>query len=92
MMYDETDTTFQRQQFQMFSDVVDDHSYAICQEWVTDLNTGSESLAFRINGHTYAAHSLFPLFGNKLLVSRSDFEDIVRSVKEQCKEASIQLQ
>ena len=29
MIYNDPDTTFQRQNFQMFSDVVDDHSYAI---------------------------------------------------------------
>jgi hypothetical protein len=32
MIYNDPDTIFQRQNFQMFSDVVDDHSYTISQE------------------------------------------------------------
>ena len=75
----------------MFSNVVDDHSYVICQEWVIDLNIGSKYLAFCINGHTYPTLSLCPLSNNKLSMSRSNFEDIVRSVKEQYMEANIQL-
>jgi hypothetical protein len=71
----------------MFCDVVEDHSYTISQEWVIDLNTGCESLAFRICGHTYPAHSLCPASGKKLSVSRADFEGVVASVKGQCRDA-----
>jgi hypothetical protein len=58
MMYMDLETSFQKQYFQMFCDVVEDYSYTITQEWVIDLNTGSEKLAFRICGHTYPTHSL----------------------------------
>jgi hypothetical protein len=68
----------------MFCDILDDHSYSISEEWVTDLNTGNETLSFRVGGHTYPAHSLYLLIGKKLPISRSDFADIVSSVKGQC--------
>jgi hypothetical protein len=87
MMYVDPESSFCKEHFQMFYDVVEDHSYTISQEWVTDLNTGCESLAFRICGHTYPAHSLCPTFGKKLSVSRADFEGVVASVKEQCRDA-----
>jgi hypothetical protein len=45
-----------------------------------DLNDGSESLAFAMAGHTYAAHSLGAQ-GERLQVSRSDFEVVTKSVK-----------
>ena len=34
------------------------HSFTIALEWVTNLNDGSESLSFSINGKSYPAHSL----------------------------------
>jgi hypothetical protein len=45
-------------------------------------------LAFRIGEHTYPAHSLCPLTGKKLPVSRSDFDTVVTSVKGQCRDAA----
>jgi hypothetical protein len=66
----------------MFCDVVEDYSYTISQEWVTDLNTGSESLAFQICGHTYLMHSLYHASSKKLSVSRADFEGVIASVKD----------
>jgi hypothetical protein len=65
----------------MFCDVMEDHSYTISQEWVTDLNTGSASLAFRVCGHTYLAHSLCPASGKKLGMSRADLDGVIASVK-----------
>jgi hypothetical protein len=88
MMYVDSETSFQKAHFHMFCDVVEDHSYTISQEWVTDLNTGAESLAFRISGHTYPAHILCPTFGRKLSVSRADFDGVVASVKGQCRDAA----
>jgi hypothetical protein len=46
MIYDDPGIAFQRHHFQMFSDVVDDYFYTTSQEWVMDLNIGSESLVF----------------------------------------------
>jgi hypothetical protein len=74
--------------FQQFSDIVEDHSCTIMQEWITDLNDGCESSVFRISDHTYPAHSLCPLTGKKLRVSRSDFDTAVTSVKGQCRDAA----
>jgi hypothetical protein len=44
---------------------------------ITDLNTGVESLAFRISGHTYPAHILCHASSKKLSVSRADFDGVV---------------
>jgi hypothetical protein len=65
----------------MFVDVVSNHSYTITQDWVTDLNTGCESMAFQINGHTYVAHNFCPLTSKKEQVTRATFDDILASVK-----------
>jgi hypothetical protein len=54
--------------------------------WVTDLNNGSESLAFRIANHTYLDHQLGP-HGEHLYVSRDDFLAAVNSMKGQCSSA-----
>jgi hypothetical protein len=91
MMYGDPETSFQQTHFQMFYDILDDHSYTISQEWVTDLNTGNETLSFRVGGHTYPAHSLCLLTSKKLPISRSDFADVVTSVKGQCQEAALLL-
>jgi hypothetical protein len=58
---------------------------------VTDLNTSVETLAFRINGHTYPAHSLCLASGKKQPVTREDFSQIVASVKGQCRDAALML-
>jgi hypothetical protein len=91
MMYCDADTSFQQQHFPMFVDVVNNHSYTITQEWVTDLNTGNESLAFRINDHTYAAHTFCPLTGKKEQVARAAFDNILFSIKGQCRDAAEML-
>jgi hypothetical protein len=44
-LYCDPETYFGRAHFQQFCDIVDDHSFTITQEWVTDLNDGSESLS-----------------------------------------------
>jgi hypothetical protein len=75
----------------MFVDVVNNHSYTIIQGWVTDLNTGCESLAFRINGHTYVAHSLCPLIEKKEQVTRAGFDGILASIKGQCRDVADML-
>jgi hypothetical protein len=59
---------------------------------VTDLNTSVETLAFRINGHTYPAHSLCLASGKKQPVTREDFSQIVASVKGQCRDAALMFQ
>jgi hypothetical protein len=87
MMYMDPETNFKKQPFQMFCDVVEDHSYTISQEWVIDLNTNSESLAFRICSHTYLIHSLCLASGKKLSVFRADFDGVIASVKGQCQDA-----
>jgi hypothetical protein len=57
MMYCDPDASFSPAHFTLFNDIVIDHLYTISQEWVTDLNNGSETSAFRIANHTYTAHS-----------------------------------
>ena len=74
MMYVDPESSFQKAQFQMFCNVVEDHSYTISQEWVTDMNMGIESLAFIILGQTYPVHILCPASGKKLSVSRCELE------------------
>jgi hypothetical protein len=91
MMYGDPKTSFQRTHFQMFCDVLNDHSYTISQEWVTDLNTSNETLSFCVGGHTYLVHSLCFLTSKKLPISHSDFVNIVSSVKGQYHEAALLL-
>jgi len=66
MMYSDPDSAWQQQHFEMFHDILHDQSYSISQEWMTDLNTGVETLSFRISGHTYAAHSICLVSGKKV--------------------------
>jgi hypothetical protein len=73
MLYDDPNTAFQAQHFQLFCDIVEDHSYAITKEWVTNLNTSIETLAFRINGHMYHVHLLCLASRKKLPVTKEDF-------------------
>jgi hypothetical protein len=87
MMYVDPETNFKKQHFQMFFDMVEDHSYTISQEWVTGLHIGSESLAFQICGHTYPTHSLCPTSSKKLSMSRADFEGVITLVKGECRDA-----
>ena len=54
---------------------------------VTNLNKGAKNLAFQIYGHTYLVHSLCPAFGKKVLVSRTNFNEVVASMKGQCRDA-----
>jgi len=82
---------WQKQHFEMFYDIVHDHSYCISQEWVADLNSGGESLAFRIRGHTYPALSICVLSGKKLPVSREDLVGVISSMKVQCRDAAEML-
>jgi len=91
MMYSDNDTAWQKHHFEMFHDLLHDRSYSISQEWVTDLNTGVETLAFRIGGHTYPAHSLCALSGKKVSVTRDDMAAVVSSVKAQCRDAAEML-
>jgi hypothetical protein len=88
MMYCDSATSFQGLHFQLFTDVVNDHSYSISQEWVTNLNNGAESLGFRIHGHTYSAHMVDLVSGEKKSISREDFCALVSSVKGQCAAAA----
>jgi hypothetical protein len=81
MMYCDPDASFSLAHFPLFNDIVTDHSYTISQEWVTDLNNGSETLVFRIANHMYIAHQLGP-HGEHFPVSRDDFLAAVSSIKE----------
>ncbi len=40
----------------MFLDVVENKFATITQNWVTDLNNGTKTLAFHMVGHNYATH------------------------------------
>jgi hypothetical protein len=80
MMYYDADASFFPTHFPLFNDIFTDHSYTISQEWITDLNNGSESLAFRIANHTYPAHQSGP-HGEHLSMSRDDFLAAVNFVK-----------
>ena len=75
----------------MFWDILENKSYAISQEWTTDLNAGAQCLAFKIDGYTFCAHSICASTGKKLPVTLSDLERVVASIKDQCREASLQL-
>jgi hypothetical protein len=81
MMYCDTSSSFQPLYFPLFTDVVDDYSYTISQEWVIDLNNGAKSLGFRIHGHTYNAHMIDLVLGGKKKVSREDFAAVVSFMK-----------
>jgi hypothetical protein len=80
MMYVDPDASFSPTHFPLFNDIVTDHSYTISQEWVTDLNNGSETLGFRIANHTYSTHQLGPQ-GELFPMSRDDFLSAVSSIK-----------
>lgn len=71
-MYSDDTTAWEQQHFGMFYDIVNDQSYAITQEWVTDLNTGDVHLLFWIGDHAYLAHSICAITGKKLPVSHGD--------------------
>ena len=55
---------------------------------MTDLNTGVKMLAFRITGHSHAAHSICAVTGKKLPMTRVDFASVVSSMKGQCRDAA----
>ena len=90
-LYDNPDIAFQRPDFQMLQEILDNKSYAICQESSADLNTGAQFLAFKIDGHTYCAHSICTISGKKQSVTWADLDRVVASVKDECREASLQL-
>ena len=81
MMYCDSGTSFQLIHFELFSDVVADHFHTISQEWITDLNNGTESLGYRIHGHTYPAHTIGYVSGLSKSVSREEFDATVFAVK-----------
>lgn len=54
-------TSFSRWRFQKKLDICDDHSHTIQQLWMIDLKNGTESLAFRMHGHTYTCHEVNPI-------------------------------
>jgi hypothetical protein len=90
-LYCDPKTSFWRSHFQQFCDIVDDHSFTITQEWVTDLNNGSESMSFTINGRSYPAHFLCLVTGKKERVGRDGFEAVISSVKGQATSAAEML-
>jgi hypothetical protein len=40
-MYYDSASSFKPLHFPLFTDVVEDHSYTLSQEWMTDLNNGT---------------------------------------------------
>ena len=70
MMYSDCDMTWLKSHFEMFHDIINDHFYTITQEWVTDLNMGSQTLAFQIGDHTYLVHSVSLVTRQKFPVTR----------------------
>jgi hypothetical protein len=52
----------------MFCDVVEDHSYTIILEWITNLYTRFENLAFRIYKHTYMALVIWTRTMNRIVL------------------------
>jgi hypothetical protein len=90
-LYCNLETSFRKSHFQEFCDIVDDYSFTITQEWVTDLNDGSESLSFTINGRSYPAHSLCLVTTKKKRVGRDGFEAVISSVKGQATSAAKML-
>ena len=81
MMYIDPDTTFMASHFQIFCDIIEDSSYAIHLESVVDLNNESESLIYRILRHIYIVHSLNHVLGEKDVISRTNFAQIVARMK-----------
>ena len=75
----------------MFCNVVEDHSYTIIQEWITNFNTRLESLAFWICRHTYPVHSLYLASCKKLSISKTDFDGVIASMKGQFHNAAKML-
>jgi hypothetical protein len=57
-LYDFLDPSnnYQREHFQMFSNVVENSSSTIIHDWVIDLNNGMETFDFRMANHNYATH------------------------------------
>jgi hypothetical protein len=90
-LYCDPATCFGRAHFQQLCDIVDDHAFTITEEWMTDLNDGSESLSFTINGRSYPAHSLCLVRGKKERVGRDSFEAIISIVKRQATSAAEML-
>jgi len=86
-MYSDPETACQKQHFEMFHDILNDQTYSISQEWVSDLNTSVETLAFRIAGHGHAAHSICAVSGKKLPVTRAELASAVSSVKARRRDA-----
>ncbi len=57
----------------MFLDVVKNSFATIMQDWVIDLNNGTETLTFRMVGHSYEAHILNPLIGGNQPICKAIF-------------------
>jgi hypothetical protein len=51
MMYLDPSGNYQREHFQVFSDVVENSSNTITQDWVIDLNNGTETFDFHMANH-----------------------------------------
>ncbi len=58
----------------MFSDVVENNSTTILEDWVIDLNNGTKRFSFHMVGHNYATHIFNPLIGFKQVVCKAVFE------------------
>lgn len=85
MMHSHSNTAWQKSQFEMFYDIVNDHSYIMIQEWITNPNTGFQSLTFHIGGHTHLVHLICPTAGKKLVVSKENMVVLVTVLKGRVK-------
>jgi L-rhamnose mutarotase len=74
MMYSNPSNNYQREHFQVFSNVVENNFATIMQDWVIHLNNGTKTLVFHMVGHSYVAHIFNPLIGAKQLVCKAIFE------------------
>jgi hypothetical protein len=68
----------------VFSNVVENNSTTILQDWVPYLNNGTKRFLFRMVGHNYATHIFNPLIGFKQLVCKVVFETSIVQVRGQC--------
>jgi len=83
-MYYDPSINYQREHFQVFSDVVENNSTIILQDWVIDLHNGTKRFLFHMVGDNYATHIFNPLIGFKQLVCKVVFETSIMQVRGQC--------
>lgn len=81
--YVDPETRFDKLYFQHFCDIIEDYTHTVSHQWMTDLNTGSETLSFRIGDHPYAMHWVNEE-GRKQTVRKEDFAKVIEKVRSEC--------